>query len=98
MTQYTLYIGLNDKDTKTQIIGTLDAYHIVNRICGDATIKECKGIYTHEDGTVVIENSLEVMMLFKTENDIRRMVAELKKILNQESIAVVEADVKSRLM
>lgn len=32
MKKFTLYLGLNDKDTKTQKIGTLEAYKICNNI------------------------------------------------------------------
>lgn len=34
MKKITLYIGLNDRETKTQLISTLDAYRIVNNILG----------------------------------------------------------------
>ena len=32
MKKHTFYIGLNDKDTKTQLISTLDAYRITTII------------------------------------------------------------------
>ena len=64
MKKHTFYIGLNDKDTKSQLINTLDAYRITTNILGvDSTIKECKGVYTHEDGTITTENTLEVVLL-----------------------------------
>ena len=41
MKKHTFYIGLNDKDTKMQVINTLDAYRITTNILGvDSTIKE----------------------------------------------------------
>ena len=54
MKKITLYIGLNDKDSKIQEISTLDAYKIVTKIIGvGSTLTEGKGSYKHEDGTVV---------------------------------------------
>lgn len=45
MEKFTLYLGLNDKDTKKQEINTIEAYKIVNNVvnnyCDGATIYEC---------------------------------------------------------
>lgn len=30
--KYTFFIGLNDKDTKQQVVSTVDAYHVVENI------------------------------------------------------------------
>lgn len=54
-TKYTLYIGLNDKDSKVQEINTIDAYKIVGRLVGDCTIKEARGLYLH-DNLIAIHN------------------------------------------
>ena len=103
MKKITLYIGLNDKDSKVQEIGTLDAYKVVNNTLGVAsTITEGRGIYTHEDGTVVSEVSLVVELLdfdnTLTKEWLKDKVNALKATLNQESIAVQEQRVKSELM
>lgn len=103
MKKITLYIGLNDKDTKTQLIGTLDAYRVATNILGvDSTIKEVKGVYTHKDKTITTENTLEVVLLdfdgSLTESWLEGKVKSLKKALNQESIAVQREDIDSELM
>ena len=103
MKKITLYIGLNDKDTKSQLIGTLDAYRIVNNILEvDSTITECKGVYTHKDKTITTENTLEVVLLdFDGKLD-REWVLdktwEIKRALNQESIAYQEQEIVSELI
>lgn len=95
MKKITLYIGLNDKDTHTQIINTLDAYRVVNNILEtDSTITECKGVYTHKDKTITVENTLQVVLLdFDNVLD-KRWVTDkadrIKLVLNQESIAYQE--------
>ena len=102
MIKHTLYIGLNDKDTKQQEISTLDAFKIVlNSVksCYDgATVKECKGFYTHSDGSITIENSFEVSILFADEVKTRSVIEMLKTMLNQESIALQREEVTSELI
>ena len=64
MKRFTLYMGLNDKDTKTQMISIIEAYKIVSNILasdlGGGTIYEAKGVYKHDDGTIVFENTLRI--------------------------------------
>ena len=103
MKKITLYVGLADKDTKTQKINTLDAYGVVNNILqADATITECRGIYTHEGGDVVIENTLEIVLLdFNGTMSRAWIVAKadaIKVALNQESVALQEEEIKSELL
>lgn len=103
MKKHTFYIGLNDKDTKMQVINTLDAYRITTNILGvDSTIKECKGVYTHDDGTIITENTLEVVLLDFDNTMTRAWIVEkvdaIKKALNQESVAYQEEDIKSELL
>ena len=94
-------MGLNDKDSKMQQISTLEAYKVVSNILandfGGGTIFEAEGIYKHENGTVVIEKTLRIEILFADEVDVRRLVQNLKKIFNQESIAVQIEDINSDL-
>lgn len=98
-TKYTLYVGLNDKDSKVQEINTIDAYKIVGRLVGDCTIKEARGLYTHKDGTQVLETTLVVEVIdFAGTLNIRPLVQTLKTALNQESIAVIVESVNSELM
>ena len=98
-TKYTLYIGLNDKDSKVQEINTIDAYKIVGRLVGDCTIKEARGLYTHKDGTQVLETTLVVEVIdFAGTLNVRPVVQTLKTALNQESIAVIIEQINSELM
>ena len=101
MKKFTLYIGLNDKDTKVQVISTIEAYKVVSNIIakdfGGGTIFEAQGIYKHDDGKIVFEKTLRIEILFAEEPQIKALVAELKKIFNQESIAVQVEDINSDL-
>ena len=101
MKKFTLYMGLNDKDAKVQVISTIEAYKVVSNIIakdfGGGTIFEAQGIYRHDDGKIVFEKTLCIEILFAEEPQIKALVAELKKIFNQESIAVQVEDINSDL-
>lgn len=102
MKKFTLYLGLNDKETKTQKIGTLEAYKICNNILLNytegATVFEANGIYKHEDGSFVVEKTLRIELLFTDLETVEKIVKELKIVFNQESVAVQVEDINSQLM
>lgn len=99
LTKFNLYIGLNDKDSKVQEISTVDAYKIIGSICGDCTIQEARGLYTHKDGTQVLETTLVVRIIdFSGTLDIVPVINTIKAVLNQESVAVIRDQVDSRLI
>lgn len=102
MEKYTLYLGLNDKDKKIQLINTMEAYKICNNILlnytDGATIFEANGIYKHEDGKYTTEKTLRIELLFITETEVKEIVARLKQAFNQEAIAVQKQTVNSYLM
>lgn len=100
--KYTFYVGLNDKDTHVQEIGTLSASKMVQNVfikheCG-ATITDGKGVYAHDDGTIVAEETLIVQVYeFGNPVPIKDICQDLKAILNQESIAVEKTETDSQL-
>lgn len=98
----TLFIGLNDKDSKQQHFSELEASKIVSKILIknglDCTISEAMGVYTHENKSIVIEKSLRVELLFCNREKILPVIPELKSILNQESIAVQFEKIDSELL
>mgnify|MGYP003571276277 CR=1 FL=1 len=99
MKKYMLSIGLNDKDSKRQEVGTLDAYKIVMNIfaatTGGATVHEGMGCYTHDNGDVVIEKSLIAYVYTDDDAAIRDAVMQIKTALNQEAIAVESMETNS---
>lgn len=90
MEKITLYCGLNDKDSKKQEINTIDAYkiavNVVLKYCGGATILEADGIYTHENGEIIIEKTLKIELIDIDNVSINSIISELKTVFNQESI------------
>ena len=71
MKKFTLYMGLNDKDLKVQVISTIEAYKVVSNILakdfGGGTIFEAQGVYTHDNGAIVFEKTLRIEILFAEE-------------------------------
>ena len=98
MKRHTLYVGLCDKDMKKQIVNSLKAKQIVNSVVGDCSIQDIMGYYTHDNGMRVQENTLKVECLFKDDRDILGYCNDLKRLLNQESIAVVTDEINSVLV
>ena len=98
----TLFIGLNDKDSKQQHFTELEASKIVSKILIknglDCTISEAMGVYTHDDNSVVIEKSLRVELLFCDKARILPVIPAIKTVLNQESIAVQFEQIDSELL
>lgn len=99
MKKYIVIIGLNDKDSKKQEISTLDAFKILQNIfvevTGGATISECKGVYTHNDGSTVCENSLRCEIYNSDKESVERACGMAKIALNQESVAIETCEVHS---
>jgi len=103
MLKFTVIVGLNDKETKKQEISTEKAYNIIfktllNNGIEGATLTEAKGFYTHNNGEIVIENSIKIEMLFIEKSTASAIAKELRKILNQESVVLEVAELESELI
>lgn len=110
VTKCTLFVGLNDKDSKQQEITTVSAskmvYYLIRDCFGFGTVSDAVGIYTHDDGTnaVIIENTLRIELLFFDADKAAARVAvlpfvqDVKKVLNQETIAAQFEEIESELI
>ena len=99
MTRYTLTIGLFDKDTKRQKISSDMALRIVSDLVvqtvGYGTIYNGNGIYTHINGSIVVEPSLVYFVDGEKEEEskINTLAWSIKKALNQENIMLEKQEV-----
>ena len=93
--RYEIFIGLNDKDTKVQLIDTRDAFNMVSvkavKAFGGATITaDNKGVYTHDNGEMVTESTIKIDLLFITDTEnLENFLREILEDFNQESILIV---------
>lgn len=97
--RHIFYIGLNDKNTYQQEIATTQAYKIIKGVIGDCTITEGKGVYTHANGTQILENTLIVEVLdFNNNFNYGAIIATVKNLLNQESVVVIHDSINSEVL
>ena len=102
MKKFTIIAGLNDKDTKKQEITIDEAYTRIitalkNNGADGATFTECKGVYIHDDGTPVFENSIKIELLFIEYEAVKAIANELKNTLNQEAVVIEVIELDSEL-
>ena len=94
MEKVTVFIGLNDKDSKKQEISFIEARSLLSQfiaqVVGVGTLSEAAGVYTHENGETVQETTIraEFYVEKKDLEKIAEFVRFAKSILNQESVAV----------
>lgn len=104
ISKFTLYVGLNDKDSRKQEITTQKAKNIISKTLADngiegATFLGAEGIYTYiTDNKTEKENSFKIEILFANQKQIQNAVDAIKQKLNQETIAVVKEKVASSLI
>lgn len=102
--KFTLYVGLNDKNTRVQEFSIEEAKNIISKEFAEneiegATFLGAEGIYTYKsDNTTEKENSFKIEILFASKKQIENAVAGIKTKLNQESVAVVEEKIVSSLI
>lgn len=102
MIKYTLYIGLNDQHTKNQEISTLEAFKIVQNILSDktggGTVYNATGIYKHDNGEIVIENTLRVEIVAAPLEMVQGAIRVIKSALNQEAVILQTENIESVLV
>lgn len=95
--KYTMYIGLNDKDTYTQLIPYEEAEKKVSGIAlkyvDGFTELSAKGTYKDEKGIITHENSLVFEFSSATDQQMKAVMNEVLKELNQNSILVEKQNV-----
>jgi hypothetical protein len=98
-TRYTLYIGMNDKDTYKQIIPTETARDTVNEICskyiGGYTVYGAKGAWFDDASVLTEENTLVYTLTGAEESDVTAIVDDILAALNQSSVLVEKDGVLS---
>jgi hypothetical protein len=100
---YTLCIGLTTQRGEAVPQSSIEGLKAaVAHIFGGATISECSGVYTHEDGRLVQEKSLKVEILLEgnssDEAKIRGFTEAIKSLFDQEAILVYKTKVKSEFI
>lgn len=89
MKKITFYIGLQDKDTKAELIKYDEACKIIANRLDMFTIQKAQGCYQYDDSSLCFENTL-IVTVFENYSDayIKVLVNNFKLDFNQESILV----------
>ena len=99
MLENVFNIGMFDKNLKKQVISNDDFIKIIANTVGDCTVKQgAVGVYTHADGSKIVEPSLEVVNYGLTKKQAKTVAKTLCKLLNQESIYLSSRVSKSELI
>lgn len=89
---YTIYIGLNDKDTYTQAISTEEAENTIHTICMqhvDAyTLYHASGYWKDENGIPTKEETLVCVFVGVDQKTVRLIADEVIEALNQNSVLI----------
>ena len=92
--EYTLTIGLNDKDTYVQVIETEAAKELVNAVCvkyvEGYTCVQAAGGWVDEKEKLTQENTLIYYFRDAEEEQIKQIMDEVLIALNQDSILLEE--------
>ena len=93
MKKITFYIGLQDKDTKEELIKYGEACKIIANRLDAFTITKAHGCYQYDDGSLCFENTLIVTVFENySDNYIKVLVNNFKLDFNQECIGVEIVD------
>lgn len=100
--KYTFYIGLNDKDTKKQLISEQQVLHLLDKVFDNYTVYTANGRYKYFDGTV--ENETTIVVTYfdfvdeLNETKVKNIIKFLKNQLNQELILVEIQETNTQLI
>lgn len=100
--RYTIYVGLNDCDSKVQKFDTEKFKRIIEHICQSYdmsySISPLSGGYFHDNGQFVKEDSFQIVLIGGS-TDIANSIAEdACAFFNQESVLVIHDVVDSYLI
>ena len=98
-TKYTMYIGMNDKDTGEQTYGLNEAkqvmFMIVRKYTGGCTFLEAEGCwYDEEKKSMASENTLVCVFLDIEPAAVKSIMDEALKVFNQSSILLETEEVR----
>jgi len=92
--KFSIYFGLNDKDTGTQVLTVEEAQAAARKIITDSGFGYTEYV-THggyvENGVVIENDTLVYMMIFIERADVEAVAKEIKDELNLASIHIEES-------
>ena len=100
--RYTIYIGLNDGDTKEQKFETDKLEGVLWNVCRNYhvsfSVSRLSGGYFHDNGQFVKENPVQIMLLGGSKETTDEISKDICAFFNQETVLVVHDEVDSYLI
>lgn len=100
--RYTIYVGLNDGDTKEprRDLQTLESvlYSVCKNYKVSFSILESEGGYFHANGHFIKEDSIQVILIGSTKEIANEIAIDICAFFNQESVLVVHDVVDSYMV
>lgn len=97
--KHTLFIGLNDKDTKQQVTPSRNIKALIRLMTKNGytggTISQAEGFYTHQDGSFTTEKTIRVEIIDADAVKTTNLINDIKVALNQECVGLQEEVVKT---
>ncbi|MBQ7543526.1 MAG: hypothetical protein IJT02_01130 [Synergistaceae bacterium] len=98
-TKYTMYVGLNDKDSNMEVFGYEEAkeamFLIAKKYTGGATFQHAQGFwYDKESDTTYTENTLVCVFLDIEPEAVKSIMDEALKVFNQSNILLETEEVR----
>lgn len=91
-TRYTVYVGINDKDTRLPVMPLAEAKVLLNAIClkhvGGFTVSEARGHWIDADNRPVYEDSLVYVFIGPDDRVMTPLLDEMLAAMRQSSILV----------
>ncbi len=94
MVETKLYVGLNDADTKKQILETEEYLKQLKEICFTYHVPFSVGLeeggYFHDNGEYVEEKTLVLTLIDAEQDTIQKIAKDLRTLFHQESVLLTE--------
>ncbi len=98
MVETKLYVGLNDADTKKQILETEEYLKQLKEICFTYHVPFSVGLeeggYFHDNGEYVEEKTLVLTLIDARQDIIQKIAKDLRTLFHQESVLLTEDVIK----
>ena len=98
MTETRIYVGLNDSESRKQILETEEYVKVLKDVCRNChtafSMDIEEGGYYHEDGEYTEETSLVLVLVDAEQSTVCFIAKELCKRFHQESVLITEDSIR----
>ena len=94
MTGFSIYVGLNDTITKTQLFSTEKYVNILKNVCKNYkvsfSLEVIQGGYVNQNGDFSEETALRIDLINQKKETVDEIAKDLCTFFNQESVMITQ--------